>query len=272
VDHEPRAHDKRQQDQLPGIALTFQAWRFNNEHASRAQAYTYLDQQCARYDQEPPAGWIDQALAPFFALPGDSTSSPEIEMGFTGSVEEMFDSLVNDIPAAPQISIGCVGAIPDDQAPTNMSPSPPMTQQDWIEEALAELPPEPLPRRGELGEIETETAATKPRKPKVVNPQTTLKAIQKELIFHWFNASVRRRQRGFTVAKTHQALSAHDQMTKSERTIRTYLQELYKDGRLKRWEQPHTLPDGQKITVHWYASLENPDPQYHAWLVIKKGK
>jgi hypothetical protein len=174
VEHEPRAHDKRQQDQLPGIALTFQAWYFNNEHVSRAQAYAYLDQQCARYNQEPPAGWIDQVLAPFFAIPGESTSSPQFETGFTGTLDELFDSLGDDIR-------------PTFDNPTK--PRPP------IEEATAVLPDEPPPPRG------NQTAAKKPRKPKVVNPQTTLKAIQKELIFHWFNASVRRRQRGFTVAK-----------------------------------------------------------------------
>jgi hypothetical protein len=252
VDHESRVHDKRQQDELPGIAYTFQFWLSNNDHVSRAQAYRYLDLQCARYNQEPPAGWLDKVLAPFFPLPGNSTHSPRIETGYTGTLDELAESLglTDRAPTPPPVTPARPPATP---------PSPP-TQPDWIEEAPAEQE-----------QTKSRVTGSKPRKPKAHDPRLTVKAIQQELIFHWFNASVRRRQQGFTVAKIHKAMSAHDLTSKSERTIRRYLQDMYKAGRLKRWAQPVTLPDGQKITVHWYTSSENPDPKYHLWLVIKRG-
>jgi len=125
--------------------------------------------------------------------------------------------------------------------------TPTPAQESWADQVLAEELPDPKPKR----------------KPKVFNRQSHEKKQWKLDLVAYFNRSKLNRRTGFT------ADSLRSQMTTliTTRTMYNYLEELFKEGEIKRWRQPREA--GEKIAYrHWYSSLDNPDPKYVRWIEI----
>ena len=149
-------------------------------------------------------------------------------------------------PTTPQIPPE-PSLIEQQPAPKIETSSANTTLTSWAEAVIAEELPEPKPQR----------------KPKAFNKQTHEKKQWKLDLVAFFNRSKLNRRTGFT------ADSLRSQMTTliTTRTMYNYLEELFKEGEIKRWRQPREA--GEKIAYrHWYSSLDNPDPKYVRWIEI----
>jgi hypothetical protein len=120
-------------------------------------------------------------------------------------------------------------------------------QMSWADEVIAEAFPEPKPKR------------------KVTyDPRNNAKDLAKTLMVIFFNVDKKRRRKGFRISQIFDQVEWVHQIT--ERTMRTYLEELYKEGKIKMWRERVTLDTGQAVYFHWYTSTANPDPKYTLWI------
>ena len=73
--------------------------------------------------------------------------------------------------------------------------------------------------------------------------------------------------KGFRISELHQELPFTK--TISERQMRRYMEELFKDRKVKRWVKPVVIPDGKgktkQIRHHYYTGACNKNP-YYKWV------
>jgi hypothetical protein len=136
------------------------------------------------------------------------------------------------------------------QSQTNNGTSPPtLTLQSWADQAIAEAFPAPEKKKP---------------KQQLHGKRQVEKELGKGCILHFLNSDRNRRRRGFKISTLYKEVTWIHQI--DERTARTYLNELYKEGKVKRWEEPVILETGQKVYHHWYTAVSNPNEKYHLWL------
>jgi len=176
--------------------------------------------------------------------------------------------LENSLPSSALVET----SRPDPTAETCVAPDPVKTilepqidetpHVSWVDRQLAEFEEEinaqPV--------VEGPTPQPKTTKKHTVkyDPRNNAKAIGKELIINFLNADRNRRRKGFKISTIYKTVDWVHQVT--ERTMRTYLEELYKGNRVKRYEEKVTLDSGQVVYHHWFTSTANSDPKYHLWL------
>ena len=150
-------------------------------------------------------------------------------------------------------------------APPRIAPKPLLIDKQT--EVTTIPPPAASTGDQEMDDLIAELSQPEPRKrkPKLVNHQTTAKTMIKEALWHWFNVNARQRARGFTSTQVHEKSPAVQGL--SERTVRSYLEELHKANRLKCWRKARLLSSGQKVYDNIYTSEHNPDPNYVLWIV-----
>jgi hypothetical protein len=108
-------------------------------------------------------------------------------------------------------------------------------------------------------------ASTEPQKRTVkYDPRNNAKAIAKELLINFLNADRNRRRKGYKISTIYKTVEWVHEIT--ERTMRNYLEELYKGNQVKRWEERVTLDSGQVVQHYWFTLTANLDPKYHLWL------
>jgi hypothetical protein len=123
--------------------------------------------------------------------------------------------------------------------------------------------PDPTPDKGPAPD--PLKASTEPQKRTVkYDPRNNAKAIAKELLINFLNADRNRRRKGYKISTIYKTVEWVHEIT--ERTMRNYLEELYKGNQVKRWEERVTLDSGQVVQHYWFTSTANPDPKYHLWL------
>ena len=117
-----------------------------------------------------------------------------------------------------------------------------------------------------------EAPAKKKRKPpeQLYGNRQNNKEIGKALIVNFLNADRNRRRKGYKISTIYYTVTWIHKI--DERTARRYLDELYKEGKVKRWAEPVILEGGQKVYHHWYASTSMPDEKYHLWVDKSKCK
>jgi len=117
-----------------------------------------------------------------------------------------------------------------------------------------------------------EAPAKKKRKPpeQLYGNRQNNKEIGKALIVNFLNADRNRRRKGYKISTIYYTVTWIHKI--DERTARRYLDELYKEGKVKRWEEPVILEGGQKVYHHWYASTSMPNKKYHLWVDKSKCK
>ena len=121
-----------------------------------------------------------------------------------------------------------------------------------------QLAPEPYYENKET-EVKDESKAK--RKPKAFNRQSHEKKQWKLDLVAYFNRSKLNRRTGFTADQLRSSMTT----LITTRTLYNYLEELYKEGEIKRWRQAREA--GEQIAYrHWYSSLDNPDPRYVKWV------
>jgi hypothetical protein len=110
--------------------------------------------------------------------------------------------------------------------------------------------------------IQDLTEEPKPkRKPKAVNPQSDNKRLSKEEIVSYLNRSKLNRRTGYTADQLRSIFTT----ISTTRTYSTYLNELWKEGRIKKWRQAREA--GEQIAYRdWFSSTANPDPKYVMWI------
>ena len=105
-------------------------------------------------------------------------------------------------------------------------------------------------------------AQKKKRAPKKHNHQTEAKSLRKDEIVYFFNRSKTNRRTGYTAEMLGVMFGGI-----SRRTFQRYLDQLYKEGRAKRWRQ--SREQGEEIAYRdWYSSTANPDPKYVMWIAL----
>jgi hypothetical protein len=125
------------------------------------------------------------------------------------------------------------------------SPSTPTTQS-WADEVIAKEFPEP----------------EKKRKVKH-DPRVVKKNIAKELIIDFLHNDQNKR-RGFKISDIYEQVEWVHHF--AERSMRTYLNELYKACRVKMWRKPVIQPKGQKVYHFLYTAATNPNPNFTLWV------
>jgi len=129
-----------------------------------------------------------------------------------------------------------------------------------------------IPEPEDPPEAIIEAPTKKKRKPpeQLYGKRQNNKEIGKALIVDFLNADRNRRRKGYKISTIYHTVTwIH---TIDERTARRYLDELYKEGKVKRWKEPVILEGGQKVYHHWYASTSMPNEKYHVWIDKSKCK
>jgi hypothetical protein len=108
------------------------------------------------------------------------------------------------------------------------------------------------------------TTAPKPKRKQAYGKRQVDKDIAKDLILHFLNTDTNRRRKAFKIETIYQTVDWVNKI--DERTMRRYLDELYKEGKVKLWKKPYILAGGQKVYHHWYTSATNPDPNFTLWV------
>jgi hypothetical protein len=111
--------------------------------------------------------------------------------------------------------------------------------------------------------IQELTEEPKPKRKQAYGKRQVEKDIAKDLILHFLNAKHRRRK-GYKILTIYEEVEWVNAI--NERTMRRYMDELYKDGKIKMWKKPLILSTGQNVYHKWYPSATNPDPNFTLWL------
>ena len=124
--------------------------------------------------------------------------------------------------------------------------TPTPAPESWADQLIAEAFPEPK----------------KQRKVKH-DPRLVKKNIAKELIIDFLHNDQNKR-RGFKISDIYEQVEWVHHF--EERSMRTYLNELYKAGRVKMWRKPVIQPKGQKVYHFLYTAATNPNPNFTLWV------
>ena len=111
---------------------------------------------------------------------------------------------------------------------------------------------------------ETSTPAKIPRtwKQKYGKRQAKKEAT-KEAIVYWLNEP-EQGNHGCRVTEIMDKITTFTVDIK-ERMFRNYMEELFAEGKVKRWVKPVTLPGGKQIRHHYYAGAKIKNP-YYKWV------
>jgi hypothetical protein len=116
----------------------------------------------------------------------------------------------------------------------------------------------------ELEELDKECPEPKKKRTVKYDSRNDKKDLAKVLIVNFLNADRNTRRKGFKISMIYRRVDWVHQL--AERTMRTYLTELYKEGKVKMWREKVTLDTGQIVYHHWYTSVANSDAKYTMWI------
>lgn len=178
-------------------------------------------------------------------LGGEPLSKIALEnLGFSPTVDTPTDQSVSESILEPSNEGPRIQAAPKSPETTWTATR---AQESWVDELLEKEFPEPKKKR------------------KVKYDQRVVdKEIAKNLIVHFLNADKDRRRKGYKITTLYEEVEWVK--TIDERTLRRYLDELYKEGQVKMWRKPYILPSGKKVYHQWYTSATNPDPNFTLWV------